>query len=127
PFVREFTVTGVSGFVVEGRTNGSAPSATSLSLSPGSGPNGTFTVWGNTPGVGNNPYFVAAGQFNSDSNLDLVTANGGSSSVSVFLGDGAEGFTLATNVNVGGNPTELAVGDLNGDGFSDVVVANYGN
>ncbi len=125
PFVREFTVTGVNGFGQESRTNGSAPSATSLSLSPGNGPNGTFTVWGNTPGGANNPYFVAAGHFNSDSNLDLVTANWGNSSVSVFLGNGAEGFALTTNLNVGGNPTEVAVGDLNGDGFSDVAVANY--
>ena len=54
-----------------------------------------------------------------------MTANWGGSSVSVFLGDGAEGFTLATNLNVGGNPTEVAVGDLNGDGFSDVAVANF--
>src|SRR6266702_4699902 len=126
PFVREFAVVGVGGFVQEGRTNGSAPSATSLSVSPGSGPNGTFTLWGSY-GVGNNPYFVAAGRFDTDSNLDLAVANYGSSSVSVLLGNGDGTFRLATNVGVGGNPIALAVGDLNGDGFSDVVVANNGS
>ncbi|HXJ73181.1 MAG TPA: FG-GAP-like repeat-containing protein, partial [Candidatus Dormibacteraeota bacterium] len=125
PFVLEFAVNGVSGFVQEGRTNGSAPSATSLSSAPGSGPNGTLLVWG-AYGVQNNPYFVASGFFNADSNMDLVTANYGNSSVSVLLSDGAEGFSLATNISVGGNPVSVAVGDLNGDGYNDVVVANYG-
>ena len=125
PFVRQFVVQGVAGYVLEGRTNGMAHQATSLSLTPGNAATGFTSSGGN--GVGSNPRYVAAGYFNSDSNLDLATANWSSASVSVLLGNGDGTFASGANVAVGGNPSALAAGDLNGDGKTDLVVANYGS
>src|SRR5215207_9253799 len=73
-----------------------------------------------TPGlsysVGTEPQAVVAADFNNDGRLDLATANAGSNSVSVLLGDGQGGFGAAINSAAGDNPVSLAVGDFNSDG-----------
>ncbi|WP_354699774.1 hypothetical protein DSM112329_00029 [Paraconexibacter sp. AEG42_29] len=95
---------------------------------------GTFTASPESPATGANPYSVAVGDLNGDTIPDLVTANGGSNSVSVLLGDeaGSTGkgdgtFTASPQSPATGNsPRSVAVGDLNGDGFRDLVTANAG-
>ena len=108
------------------------------------GTGGTVTVWlGNGSGgftaatgspfaVGASPYSVVVGDFNGDGIPDLATANGGSNTVTVLLGNstnfsGAFGFTAATGSPflVGNEPASLAVGDFNGDGIPDLAVANF--
>ena len=54
--------------------------------------------------AGTNPSSVAVGDFDGDSNLDLVVANRGSDDVSVLLGDGAGDFGPATAFAAGGGP-----------------------
>ena len=51
--------------------------------------------------VGSSPYSVATGDFNGDGKPDLVTANAGSNSVSVLLGNGDGTFQNAVNYAVG--------------------------
>ena len=76
-------------------------------------------------GVGSRPISVAVGDFNRDGKPDLATANNGSASVSVLLGDGNGGFGAATNFATGGlNPSAVAVADFNGDGKLDLATAN---
>jgi hypothetical protein len=79
-----------------------------------------------TLGVGASPSDIVTGDFNGDGNADLAVANGGSDSVSIFLGDGKGGFSSAGFFPVGSSPSALAVADLNGDGKPDLVVANQG-
>ncbi len=76
--------------------------------------------------VGSSPYYVAIGEFNSDSNQDILVANSGSGTVSVRLGIGTGGFTGTTNISVGFSPTSIVVGDFNRDGKQDFASANYG-
>ncbi len=125
-FTRNFTVAGVPGFVLENRDNNSIAGATTLSLSPSAQADGSFTV-GNTFNVGgNNPWFVVAGRFDGDTNLDVALANYGSANIGVLLGNGNGSFQPVTNYATANNPIALALGDLNGDGKLDLVSANRG-
>ena len=76
--------------------------------------------------VGSGSASVAVGDFDSDGNLDLVTANASSDNVSVLLNDGTGSFGSATNFDVGTFPTSVAVGDFNEDGNLDLVTSNLG-
>ncbi len=77
--------------------------------------------------VGASPYSVAVGDFNGDGKQDIATANYGSNSVSIRLGDGIGGFSGSTSVTLGASPYSVAVGDFNGDGKQDIATANYGS
>ena len=68
---------------------------------------------------------MAIGDFNGDGIEDLAVANYGYDNVSILLGNGAGGFTLAgTPVQAGSGAGGLAVGDFNGDGIQDLAVAD---
>ncbi|HOC01080.1 MAG TPA: FG-GAP-like repeat-containing protein, partial [Verrucomicrobiota bacterium] len=123
-FTRSFVIQPPPGFVIEGRDNGSAASATSLSQNADGAFDGSF-VGTATFGVASNPYGIAAGDLNADGNQDLVLANWGSNSASVLLGNGDGTFRSAVNYGVGNNPVTLALGYLNGDDHLDLVVGNY--
>ena len=72
--------------------------------------------------VGQTPFSVAAGDFDRNGTLDLVTANS-QGTVSVLLGNGDGSFRPRVDLAVGGAPRAVAVGDFNGDGRLDVVAA----
>jgi hypothetical protein len=89
---------------------------------------GNFTFLTNYSS-GNPSYSIATGDFNGDTNTDLVTANYSYSSMSVFLGN-ADG-TFASPTNYSGDFSEYhysaAVGDFNGDGKPDLTTVNFYN
>ena len=74
--------------------------------------------------AGSNPSGVATGDFNGDSNADLVVTNLGGNNVSVLLGTGSGSFGAATNFTVGTQPRYVAIGQFNGDSNQDLAVAN---
>ena len=76
--------------------------------------------------AGLGPRFVAVGDFNADTFLDLAVANAGNTNnVSILLGNGTGLFgTPATNFAAGLGPRFVAVGDFNADTFLDLAVAN---
>jgi VCBS repeat-containing protein len=76
---------------------------------------------------GSFPSSVAVGNFNGDGDPDLAVANANpfSPNVSVLLGDGNGGFTVATTIASGFHlPTSVAVGDFDQDGDLDLAVAD---
>ncbi len=74
--------------------------------------------------VGTGPTAVAVADLNGDGKPDLVSANYGSNSVSVLIGNGDGTFQAARNFNAGNSALTfgVAVGDFNGDGNLDVAV-----
>jgi hypothetical protein len=74
--------------------------------------------------VGSAPTDVAAGDFNRDGNLDLVTANYGDNDISILFGNGDGTFQNAVNYGADSNPVSMAVGDFNSDGAPDLAVAS---
>jgi hypothetical protein len=71
-----------------------------------------------------NTFGLAAGDFNNDGILDLVTSTA-LSQFDVFLGNGDGTFTLKFTGNAGFSSGAIAVADFNGDGKLDVAVGNY--
>jgi hypothetical protein len=87
---------------------------------------GAFTAAPQSPvTVGNNPWFIATGDFNGDGIADLAVANTGSNTISILLGSGKGTFTPAAPLAVGA--TAIAVGDFNEDGKADLAVVLPGN
>ncbi len=76
-------------------------------------------------GTGSTPSSVAIADLNADGHADLVTANAGSSSVSVLLGYGGGGFGSQTTFATGDGPRSVVIADMNGDGRPDLATANY--
>jgi len=96
---------------------------------PSLAPNVDFTL-----GVGQTgSYNIAAGDFDEDGKIDLVTANYATNNVSVLrntsLGPGAitaSSFAPSVAFGVGTGPSGIAVGDVDGDGKLDIITANQG-
>uniref|UniRef100_Q3APC8 Nidogen, extracellular region n=1 Tax=Chlorobium chlorochromatii (strain CaD3) TaxID=340177 RepID=Q3APC8_CHLCH len=71
---------------------------------------------------------VASGDFNGDQLMDVVVANFGTYSVSVFINNGNNTFTAQEPYLLDDSPYDLVAVDYNEDGSLDLLAAsNYGN
>jgi hypothetical protein len=88
---------------------------------------GTFTEepTASPMAAGNGPFFVAAGHFDSDGNLDLAVANHTSGNVSILMGNGDGTFDPAVNIAVGNQPVSIAVADFDNDADLDLALTNF--
>jgi hypothetical protein len=78
--------------------------------------------------VGSGPTGVITADFNHDGNIDIVTSNGGTSSISILLGSGNGSFPVATafSISRGSGAWGVVAADLNGDGNLDLATPNRG-
>ncbi len=83
----------------------------------------TFTIAGK-PAAGRGPLSVATGDLNGDGFADMVSANGKTKNVSVFLNKGDGTFGEPTNFISASGPQDLVLVDFNGDTDLDLAVTN---
>ncbi|CAF1321342.1 unnamed protein product [Rotaria sordida] len=90
--------------------------------------NGTFSSRINySTGLGSLPYWVAIGDFNNDTLLDIVVANYGTHNIGLFLGYGNLSFSDQLTFPCGSSrPISLAIGDFNQDNLLDIAVVSNG-
>ncbi len=89
---------------------------------------GAFGAAVNFP-TGALPVEPLARDLTGDSRIDVVTPNFTGNSLSVYLSDGAGGFTQAPGspIPVGVNPQVVVSSDFNGDGLLDLACNNGGS
>jgi Flp pilus assembly secretin CpaC len=98
-----------------------------ISIFNGNG-DGTFTTpaaFLQLPG-GYAPAGLTAEDVNGDGHIDLIVADQGNNSVSVFLGNGDGTFQPRSDYATGNAPVYVAAADLNNDGITDLAIANNG-
>jgi hypothetical protein len=101
--------------------------AGSVDVLLGDGLGGFTRVPGAPFATGSATYSVALGDINGDGVLDIAAGNNIDGNVSLFLGDGAGGFTAQAPLALGGAaPNSVALEDVNGDGSLDLVTLNAG-
>jgi len=98
-----------------------------LTLLYGNG-DGTFTdgVVLTLP-AGSSPGNVFVYDLNQDGYVDIITANGGNDSISIFTGAEEGEFLEAHSFSVGQRPLGLWAGNLKGGPYADILVANQGS
>ena len=75
--------------------------------------------------TGNGPQIVAVADFNLDRHLDLATANFGSSTVSLHLGNGDGSFAAPQSFASGAVANWLGIGDFDGDHRLDLAATSF--
>jgi hypothetical protein len=103
--------------------------AAALLLVGGASAWAAFVIEGTPYAVGNDPYSLNAADFNGDGRPDVVTLNGSSSDVSVYLRQAGGGFAQEAGSPVAlvgsPGPSGGAPGDYNGDGRTDLAVSSF--
>jgi type II secretory pathway component GspD/PulD (secretin) len=99
----------------------------SISIFTGNG-DGTFATAATVLQLpsGYSPAGMATADVNADGHTDLIVADQGNNTVSVFLSNGDGTFQPRVDYPVGNSPVSVAVDDLNADGILDLAIANNG-
>jgi hypothetical protein len=75
--------------------------------------------------TGSNPQIVTSADLDGDGDIDLATANGGSSNVSILLNNGNGTYAPRVDYSSGNTTYSITSADLDGDGDIDLVTTNY--
>ncbi len=75
---------------------------------------------------GSGIFSIDTGDVNNDSYIDLLAAESGPDTVSVFLNNGDGTFAAGVSYTTGLEPYSVSVGDVNNDGYVDMAVVNQG-
>ena len=108
---------------VNGSASGGAGVQVLINDATGSG----IVVYRTTLATGTAPASVVTADVDGDGSDDIVTANGGADSASVFMNNGDGTFAAAVDYPTGSYAGNLASQDLNGDGLPDLLLNSNGS
>ncbi|WP_455391705.1 FG-GAP-like repeat-containing protein, partial [[Eubacterium] cellulosolvens] len=82
--------------------------------------------WGpkTTLSVGNSPRSVYVADANNDTYNDILTANRGDDTITIYNGTFSGGWEPKYNLSTGDGPVSVFVGDANNDGYNDTLTAD---
>ena len=120
--IGDFNGDKIPDLAVSNQNNG-FPNLGTVTILLGNGKGG-FKATATSPQTGSIPETVAVADFNGDGKPDLVTANAGSNTISVLLGQGKGLFGKALTFSAGKDPLCAVVGNFNGDTIPDLAIAN---
>ncbi|MGH3576602.1 MAG: FG-GAP repeat domain-containing protein [Mycobacterium sp.] len=104
--------------------NGNSPGFANVILGNTNSP-GSFATGVQYQTNASSPSSIAVADLTGSGSLDLVVANFGSGSVSIFMHGATQGtYQAAVNIVTGGQPNQVAIANLNGDGKPDLVLAD---
>jgi hypothetical protein len=75
-----------------------------------------------------NPYSVSTGDLDGDGKPDMVVANTGANTISIFLNTSTPGsvsFAPKIDLVTGKSPHRICIADISGDGKPEILVTNY--
>jgi len=75
--------------------------------------------------AGTSPSAVVTTSLRNNNTLDIIDANQGDNTISVFLGNGDGTFAAQSVIPVGKGPVALVAADFNHDGNMDLAVVNH--
>lgn len=111
----------------------SLPSLTSSDIFKSTVGNGTFTQSQTLDTTDTYPLLVESesysydsrlADFNNDGDLDIVSADNNSSTISVRMGNGDGTFQTVRTYSVSAGAYSVTVGDFNNDGFDDIATSS---
>ena len=119
------------GETVQATLRGTAQSSTGLLANPhvfqfttATTPSAALFTGGTDPSVGIGPVEVLTGDVDGDGDLDLLTANQNSGTISVLRNQGAGTFAGRQDLSTDQNPQAAALADLDQDGDLDLLVSS---
>ncbi|CAF1308453.1 unnamed protein product [Adineta steineri] len=96
----------------------------SVFLGLGDGKFANMTTY--SPGIGSIPNGIALGDVNNDNRLDIISANYGYYTISIYLGNGDGLFSSMENDSIDlvyYSPSAIGIEDINNDTYLDLIVA----
>jgi hypothetical protein len=120
--IGDFNGDGMPDLAVSNQNDG-FPNLGTVTVLLGNG-KGSFKAASVSPRTGSIPETVAVTDVNGDGKPDLITANAGSNTISVLLGQGHGLFAKALSYAAGQDPLCAVVGQFNGDKVPDLAIAN---
>ncbi len=77
--------------------------------------------------TGSGTFSIVTSDIDKDGDMDIVSANLNSNTISVIKNNGDETFSAKTDYVAGNAPYSITSSDFDGDGNIDIVTANYGS
>ncbi|HKJ90958.1 MAG TPA: FG-GAP-like repeat-containing protein, partial [Oceanipulchritudo sp.] len=122
-YVRQFTITGLPGYLSEGTDNDTLKTADPLTTNPPGNLPGSFTFAAATAVSSDNPQGLRLVDVDNDGLPDAVVASAYDDRLRVYFSNGEGTFTEGPDYPIGNEVYFMEKADVDGDGDEDILLA----